>query len=595
MKKFGPRLLLLGFGLGAALFAAHEFINDRRRGGWGSERGEAPVIENFRLLDADGRFHELYRYRDAKAIVFFSHGLGCPIVTRSLSALLNIQEKFARQGVVFLMINASPQDSPDAIRRWAKKNAVEIPVLIDVTQSVAKSIGIDRTATAVLLDPKRWEIAYGGALDDRLDYDGEKNHAGQRFLEDALASLLRERRVAIDRTEAKGCLISYARATPTYTREVAPILRQKCLNCHVEGKDEPSNMWSYEEVRGWAPMIREVLRMGRMPPGRVEPALQDKFANRTGLTPKEARTLMDWIEAGAPRGEGPDPLLVSKDAGSALPRAPDILFRVPAQIIPAESRGPIYRRVPLGRPTSRDLWVSGLRLRPENLNVSHHITLLVSTTPFSFSGGVFAAGMSRDQDSDPVFSDFWNPGKRPDNMYPEGTAWFIPRGSYFALEQHYESSGRLEMDRAEIGLYLYKGVSLPKRIKRKRIINDTFSVPPRAKEHVLEKRWRTPRVIRVYRAGIHMHHRGLWGEIIAVAPGGGSEVLYKAPRYNWHWQVPASLKKPQLLSEGTEIVVRGAFDNSELNASVEYPDRPARAGAGTYDEMFKGTILYTEE
>lgn len=55
-------------------------------------------------------------------------------------------------------------------------------------------------------------------------------------------------------------------AAISYPRTIAPPLIEKCIGCHRPGGIGPFALSSYTMVYGFAPMIREVLRTGRMPP-----------------------------------------------------------------------------------------------------------------------------------------------------------------------------------------------------------------------------------------------------------------------------------------------------------------------------------------
>ena len=72
-------------------------------------------VVNFRLMDQDGRSHEIYRHAEAPAVVLYMHGVGCPIVRQSLPHLKALRDEFAERGVVFLMVNANPQDKREDI------------------------------------------------------------------------------------------------------------------------------------------------------------------------------------------------------------------------------------------------------------------------------------------------------------------------------------------------------------------------------------------------------------------------------------------------------------------------------------------------
>src|SRR5690242_3431136 len=55
-------------------------------------------------------------------------------------------------------------------------------------------------------------------------------------------------------------------ATPTFSKDVAPILYKNCATCHRPGDIAPMSLLSYQEVRPWAKAIREQVATGQMPP-----------------------------------------------------------------------------------------------------------------------------------------------------------------------------------------------------------------------------------------------------------------------------------------------------------------------------------------
>lgn len=174
-------------------------------------KAAAPKVENFRLLDHEGRSHELYREGEARAIVLFIGGNGCPIVRQSISTLKTLRERFGSQKVVFKMINANPQDDRASIAEEAKEFAIDFPILKDTTQLVCRSLGVTRTAEAIAIDTKTWTIFYRGAIDNRLDYGTQKARATKNYLVDALTKFLAGEKVSPSQTKVKGCAISFIR------------------------------------------------------------------------------------------------------------------------------------------------------------------------------------------------------------------------------------------------------------------------------------------------------------------------------------------------------------------------------------------------
>ena len=48
-----------------------------------------------------------------------------------------------------------------------------------------------------------------------------------------------------------------AGTVPTFTRDVAPIVFNKCTMCHRTGEVAPMTFLSYEDVRPWARAIKQ--------------------------------------------------------------------------------------------------------------------------------------------------------------------------------------------------------------------------------------------------------------------------------------------------------------------------------------------------
>src|SRR5712675_525319 len=138
-------------------------------------------VDNFRLLDDSGKSHELYYLSDMKAVVLMVQGNGCPIVRQAVPTLREIRAQYRDKGVEFLLINSNLQDKSDAIAQEAKEFAFDIPVLVDETQLVGESLGLNRTAEVLVIDPKSWTLAYRGPVDDKLSYEKQRLVATHQY------------------------------------------------------------------------------------------------------------------------------------------------------------------------------------------------------------------------------------------------------------------------------------------------------------------------------------------------------------------------------------------------------------------------------
>ena len=125
-------------------------------------------------------------------------------------------------------------------------------------------------------------------------------------------------------------------------------------------------------VKGFSPMIREVLRTDRMPPYNADPHV-GKFSDDRNLTRTEIKTLVRWIEAGAPRGEGPDPLGGVKRVAAEWPLGkPDLVLNIPAFNVPAS--GVVdYQRPFTPNTLTEGRWIRASTVKPGDRQAVHHI------------------------------------------------------------------------------------------------------------------------------------------------------------------------------------------------------------------------------
>lgn len=538
------------------------------------------AVSDFALLDHQGVFRHLYYYAkdpQTRAVVLFVHGNGCPLVRKRVPQLKRLRDTYVTNGVVFWMINANPQDRRADVAKEAAEFEIDMPILLDETQLVAKGLKITRTAEVIVLEPSTWRIRYRGAIDDRLNYESQKPHAKHEFFKEALDALLAGRPIKTEQTSAPGCVITYSKTpVPSYTDAIAPILKANCVQCHTRGGIGPFAMSSYERVRGWSDMIREVLLTRRMPPWQADPHV-GKFANDFSITPEEARTLVAWIDAGAPRGQANDPLEGHQpELREWKLGKPDFIIEIPEQSVEAEGVFD-YRYVFVDVPNTEDVWLRATEIVPGNTRVLHHI---IATTVMP--------GQDRQRDGKSLTG--YAPGMGPD-LLPQGTGRLLKAGAQIVFQLHYTASGRAETDRSRLGLYLAK--EPPKHELRSNVLIDyRFRIPPGEREFTTRKSRRFDRDALLYTMNPHMHLRGKWMRFIARYPDGTQEMLLNVPNYRFDWQRNYELAEPKRLPKGTEIIVEAAWDNSPMNLSNPDPTKTVGWGDQTFNEMFFASYRY---
>ena len=184
----------------------------------GANRRTAFKVENFLLLDTSGKRCELYRQTDARAVVLIFTTTGCPIVQKSIPRIKELRDEFGPKGVIFWLVNSNAADDPASIREEAGDFKIDLPILLDHSQSVARQLGAKRTAEAVCIQGSSWTVAYRGAIDDQFGYGTEKKRASQEYLRNALKNLLAGKKIKPARTDFKGCLIQFEPSSTSGTK-----------------------------------------------------------------------------------------------------------------------------------------------------------------------------------------------------------------------------------------------------------------------------------------------------------------------------------------------------------------------------------------
>lgn len=90
----------------------------------------------------------------------------------------------------------------------------------------------------------------------------------------------------------------------TFYKDVLPILRENCQSCHRPGEIGPVSFLTYESTEPWAHAIKQAVLAKNMPPQFADSRF-GHLVNR-GLTAADIRTLVEWVDAGAPAGDPND-------------------------------------------------------------------------------------------------------------------------------------------------------------------------------------------------------------------------------------------------------------------------------------------------
>ncbi len=391
----------------------------------------------------------------------------------------------------------------------------------------------------------------------------------------------------------------------TFTRDVAPILQERCQECHRKGSMAPMSLVTYDEARPWAKAIRQRVITRQMPPWHIDRAVGvQKFKNDMSLTDGQIDTIVRWVDSGAPAGDPKDmpapkqwPVgnewKAAKDWG-----APDLVIKSEPYTMAAHHQDVWWRpvsNVPLTEPR----WVRAVEMRPGTVagrKITHHaVVYLVQDDPDSFgpAGDTGLRGRAMLME--------WAIGKGYDLYRPDSGKLMLP-GSQISWDVHIHAVGEEIRDDVELGIWLYPKGQEPKhrtyltgfqalrgfqgsadsQVRGGRNID----LPPNTISHsdnytVLKQ------AAQLENFQPHMHLRGKAMSVEAILPDGTVQMVSYVPNFNFNWMtnyIYADDAAP-VFPKGTMIHVSAWYDNTTANPNNPDPDQWVGFGDRTVDEM----------
>jgi tetratricopeptide (TPR) repeat protein len=375
-------------------------------------------------------------------------------------------------------------------------------------------------------------------------------------------------------------------ATPTFNRDIAPILMKRCAGCHRPDGDAPFSLVTFADVRPRATLLRDVTRRRYMPPWKPEPGYGD-FEGARRLSNEEIRVIGQWVDNDLPEGDPSDRPAAIRWSGSWQLGEPDLVVRLPEYVLPAEGSD-VFRNFVVPISVDRERYVRAIQFRPGGRGV-HHANIRVDPTPAS----------RRLDEADPApgyeglilhSADYpeghflgWTPGQATPGS--SDLAWRLDARADFVVQLHMQPTGRREAIAPAIALYFSDGP--PRRTPAiVRLGRQTLDIPAGADRYVVDDHYVVPVDVEVHAIQPHAHYRAREVRAVATLPDGTRRELLWIRNWDFNWQDQYRYRSPFWLPAGTTIALKYEFDNSAGNPRnpVKPPQR-ARWGWRSVDEM----------
>jgi hypothetical protein len=334
---------------------------------------------------------------------------------------------------------------------------------------------------------------------------------------------------------------------------------------------------NYDEVVGWADMIREVVDQRRMPPWLANPAY-GHFANDCRLSEDQIDLIHRWVANGAPQGDPSDlPEPPKFVAGWRIPE-PDLVLYMSDEAYKVQAEGVVdYQYYTVDPGFTEDVWIQAAEARPGNAAVVHH------HVAYFVPPGAQVRGASQVERQIAGYA----PGTPP-FQFPTGTAMRIPAGSKIVFQMHYTPVGTEQLDRSYVGLVFADPKTVRRELRGQMCGNVTFRIPAGDPCYAVDASRTIRRDVLLLNLAPHMHLRGRSFRFELEHADGRREVLLDVPRYDFNWQLRYDLAEPLLLRKGSRLHCYATFDNSDDNPVNPDPKRDVTFGEQSWEEMMVG-------
>ena len=377
----------------------------------------------------------------------------------------------------------------------------------------------------------------------------------------------------------------------TFAKDVAPILFQKCADCHRPGQSAPFSLLDYSDVKQRARTIVGATERRFMPPWLPEPG-DGEFAGERRLTTTEIETIRRWEEQGALEGTAAELPSPPQFAGGWRLGAPDLVIKLPRPYTLRADGAEVWRNFVIPIPVSTPQYVKTVELRPGNPKVVHHGLMGIDPTRSSRrqdekddEAGFEGMDMGDSQAPDGQLLG-WTPGMAPFPGIKDKT-WRLEPKSDLVLQLHLIPSGKPEVIDPIVGLYFgERGPVGPPMYLMRLDADQAIDIPAGEKHFVVTDTFELPVDVELLAVYPHAHFLATTMEGRARLPNGTEKRLLRINHWDFKWQDIYRYKSPIPLPRGTMITMQYSYDNSADNP--RNPSRPPKrviAGLRSIDEM----------
>ena len=357
----------------------------------------------------------------------------------------------------------------------------------------------------------------------------------------------------------------------TFSEDVRPILKAKCIQFHRPGGMGPFALSTYAEARRHSVLLRQVALTAQMPPIDAKSEV-GKLSDITPLTPDELRKIQEWIREGMPEGNKQPAI---PNPAPTFPRGYKEVRAGKGFEIPVE--GQLTRAVfPVPRPAGLDS-ITGFAFVPEAPKAVRQVTLAIQ----------------RQGDEPPFQGSAILPGSTV-IAWSDGHNTFRASGAEIRLgaeDKLWAQVLAIPVGKVEpaSGAFRFHSNRAANELKSRSLGTKDFLVQAE-KQQVLQAVWTLDRDIDLYAV---LPEARFTTDSVRLSANGKTILLVHT--WNPVWPGAYNFSQPIKLTKGTTLVYESTVVNTKHgHAAEDQQTQPVKFGPGDTDEVFWCHLLFAE-
>ncbi|MDE0092287.1 MAG: redoxin domain-containing protein, partial [Oligoflexia bacterium] len=383
------------------------------------------ITDDLSFFPINGSRFRLSELKNVKAVVIAMRDKNCLASKKYSSYLSHLEKEYSKKGVKFIYNYVGQAKSEKRAEEDLKEFNFGGSYVIDKRQKVIHALQAKTAREIFILTPDR-KMIYRGPVDDKVK---------KRFVSYMLSNVISGKKIMPKKFSAEGCKISRpVIKDEVFFGDVAPIIRDKCANCHNSSGIGPMNFTSYEDIVGRSAMFKYVIEKDLMPPWYLDPNT-GPYKYDLSLTLKEKALLLKWARDDFPVKKKEDDLLKVKRRQENSKVSSDYIIPLPEKVVVPAGGSTMYKRFIIQTNFEEDRWIKNIRYIMHPKVVHHYIIRIIQS---SFNKNNASHFNERIINYLPIIKWEKNIGYNNIQEIHKNTGIKLPRRSKLLLEVHYE-------------------------------------------------------------------------------------------------------------------------------------------------------------